>query len=329
MNPKFMMGLAMFFAQTISVKSIAAIRKPEVKIAQAKPVIIAIIDTGADINHSQLKNNIWVNEGESGLDILGNDKGTNKIDDDDNGFVDDLHGWNFVDNSNRVNDTHGHGTHMAGIIKKEFLNRNNNNVITSSTSPTAVRFMILKYYDPKANQRDAIHYSTQAIKYANKMKANIINYSGGGYESSFKEFAEVLQSQKQGILFVAAAGNGQADTDLKKYYPASYGLNNIISVAAGNDDGDLVEFSNYGGRTVDIAAPGDAIFSTLPGNKFGSMSGTSQATAFVTGAAARIFAGHSTKKMKPQHVLNQLLKGARLNKTLAGKTKNQLALLNN
>jgi subtilisin family serine protease len=124
---------------------------------------------------------------------------------------------------------------------------------------------------------------------------------------------------------VAAAGNNKTNTDINSYYPANYGLKNIISVAATEKTGELVSFSNYGSKTVDIAAPGRNVFSTLPENKFGYMSGTSQSTAFVSGRLAAILS--RTQKRIPELLLNQLIDEAEFNKTLAGKTKFQVALV--
>ena len=321
MNRRFIVGMTLCFSQF----SFATIKLTESLSLHSNPIIIAVIDTGADIDHPEIRNNIWTNEGETGLDLVGNNKANNNIDDEGNGFVDDVHGWNFVDNSNRIEDSHGHGTHISAIIRKEFLRLNPTN--SSRTLPEPVRLMILKYYDPNGKLQDNIDYSTRAIDYANKMHVNVINYSGGGYESSPSELKALQNSERLGILVIAAAGNGKSNTDFRRYFPASYGLSNIISVAATNDAGELVSFSNFGRTTVDIAAPGDEIRSALPGKHFGIMSGTSQATAFVTGAAAKILATQN-KPLKPQETLEQLLKISTVNKSLRGKTKHQLALLN-
>ncbi len=326
MSKRFIVGLSLCSTFLSAQVAYGAIKKESHYLHENKPIVIAVIDTGADISHPDLKNYIWTNLGEMGLDSLGLDKKSNGIDDDDNGFVDDIHGWNFVENSNRVFDVNGHGTHISGIIKNEFKNLNAKQ--STSTSAAPVRLMILKYYDPKGKLEDSIKFSVQAIKYANMMNANIINYSGGGDESSASELAAIRQSEKLGILFVAAAGNGRANTDIKKYYPANYGLSNIISVGATNEEGDYASFSNYGNRSVDIAAPGKDINSTLPNSKFGLMSGTSQATAFVTGAAAKMLSIYKGK-LSPKDTIELLLKSSRAQSTLAGKTKHRLALLNN
>lgn len=250
-----------------------------------KKIVVAVIDTGADLKHEDLAHNIWNNPGETGLDANGRDKATNGIDDDGNSFVDDVHGWNFVSNVNDLKDNHGHGSHIAGIIGAEA----GNNKGIAGIAPQ-VSLMILKYYDPKVASTDNLKNTVNAIKYAVKMRANIINYSGGGTEFSQEEHDAIEEARKQGILFVAAAGNERSNSDKHKYYPADYGLSNIISVTAIDPSTEVLSSSNYGTETVDIAAPGQNILSTLPNNTYGFMTGTSQATAFVTGAAVLVMA---------------------------------------
>lgn len=251
----------------------------------SKNIVVAVIDTGADVNHEDLAANIWTNPGESGLDANGKDKATNGIDDDGNGFVDDVHGWNFVSKNSNLQDNHGHGTHIGGIVGAVAGNKKG----VAGIAPE-VSLMVLKYYDPKVPNTDNLKNTIEAIKYAIKMKANIINYSGGGTEFSQEEFEAVQAAKKEGILFVAAAGNEKSNSDKHKYYPADYGLSNIISVTAVDPSKSVLSSSNYGESTVDIAAPGQNILSTLPGNTYGYMTGTSQATAFVTGGAVLVMA---------------------------------------
>ncbi len=247
----------------------------------SRDVIVAVIDTGVDVQHEDLKNNLWTNQGETGLDINGRDKASNGIDDDKNGFIDDVHGWNFVNNSNNLTDNHGHGSHIAGIIGAE----GGNNKGVSGIAPK-VSLMILKYYDPQVKGSDNLKNTIRAIRYATKMNAQIINYSGGGLEYSHEEFRAIKAAGEKNILFVAAAGNEKSNSDQKKYFPANYDLNNIISVTAINPKMQVLASSNYGVQTVDIAAPGENILSTFPGNNYGYLTGTSQATSFVSGAAA-------------------------------------------
>ncbi len=257
----------------------------------SKDVVVAIIDTGADVRHEDLKNNIWRNPGETGLDSRGRDKATNGIDDDGNGFIDDVNGWNFVSNTNDLTDNHGHGTHIAGIIGAE----GDNGKGISGISPH-VSLMILKYFDPKVPNTDNLKNTIRAMQYATQMGAMIINYSGGGTDFSKEEYDAVKAAEKKGILFVAAAGNEQTNSDTNHYYPADYKLSNIISVTAINPSTEVLSSSNWGTETVDIAAPGQNISSTLPGNFYGLMTGTSQATAFVSGAAALIKANKPSFK---------------------------------
>jgi subtilisin family serine protease len=254
----------------------------------SKDIVVAVIDTGIDSKHKDLEDNLWTNPGESGKDAKGRDKSNNGIDDDANGYIDDVHGWNFAGANNSLSDNHGHGTHIAGIIGAHGGK-------TSGVSGVApkVSLMILKYYDPKAPASNNLRSTVDAIRYAVKMKAKIINYSGGGTDYSAEEFAAVKEAEKNGVLFVAAAGNEKSNSDEagKHYYPADYQLSNIISVTAVNkEDTKVLPTSNYGVRTVDLAAPGENIYSTLPNNQYGMMTGTSQATAFVTGVAVLVMA---------------------------------------
>jgi subtilisin family serine protease len=280
-----------------------------------RETLVAVIDTGIDENHEDLKGNLWVNPGESGKDSAGRDKSRNGVDDDQNGYVDDVHGWNFVSNNNRLTDNHGHGTHIAGIIGAQAGNGRG----ISGISPN-VSLMVLKYFDPKVPNTDNLKNTVSAIRYAVKMGAHIINYSGGGIEYSQEEFEAVQLAEKRGILFVAAAGNERSNSDQNHYYPADYGLKNIISVTAIDPTTEVLASSNFGVLTVDIAAPGQNILSCLPNNSYGLMTGTSQATAFVSGAAALIMS-HKNQYYKAGEVKNYVLSTGDTASTLAAKTK--------
>ena len=254
----------------------------------SKKIVVAVIDTGLDIQHEDITQNLWKNPGESGKDSKGRNKATNGIDDDNNGYVDDVNGWNFVTNNNSLVDNHGHGTHISGIVGA--VGGNGKGI--SGVSPK-VSLMTLKYFDPKSLGSNNLENTVKAIHYAIENGAQIINYSGGGTDFSLKEKEAIVRAQKKGILFVAAAGNERSNSDQNKYYPADYDLDNIISVTAIDPSKNILPSSNYGQITVDIAAPGKQIYSTLPNGKYGPMTGTSQATAFVSGVAALIMAHNS------------------------------------
>ena len=269
-----------------------------------RKIVVAVVDTGIDISHPDLKKNLWRNPGETGKDRRGRNKATNGIDDDGNGLIDDVHGWNFVHNNNYLMDNHGHGTHIAGIIGAE----GDNHFGVTGVAPN-VSLMILKYFDPKSPGNNLTN-TIKSFDYATKMGAHIINYSGGGLEYSHPEFLAVQRAQQKGILFVAAAGNEQTNSDVNKYYPADYELDNIISVTATEVNDQVLSSSNYGKKTVDIAAPGESICSTIPGGVTGKMTGTSQATAFVSGVAALLMSMHTDfngKKVRT-HILNTGIK---------------------
>lgn len=280
----------------------------------SRDIVVAVIDTGIDVKHEDLKGNLWINPGETGVDNKGGDKSTNGVDDDGNGFVDDVHGWNFVSNNSLLDDNHGHGTHIAGIIGAEA--GNGRGIIGIAPE---VSLMILKYYDPKVAGADNLKNTVAAIRYAVKMGAHIINYSGGGTEYSREEEEAIKEAEKKGILFVAAAGNERSNSDKHHYYPADYQLSNIISVTAIDPSTEVLSSSNYGVETVDIAAPGQNILSCLPGNSYGYMTGTSQATAFVSGAAALVMA--KKQDFKSESVKKYILSTGDAQTQLASKTR--------
>jgi subtilisin family serine protease len=172
-------------------------------------------------------------------------------------------------------DEHGHGTHVSGIIRSVF---------------PKVKIITLKYYNPNASGLESLNATLNALKHAVDLNVDVINYSGGGPEASLKELKILKEANRKGILVVCAAGNDGKNIDSKRhaFYPASYGLKNIISVTAHDKELNTLNSSNYGVQSVDISAPGYRIKSALPFNRAGYLTGTSQATAFVSGVAALI-----------------------------------------
>lgn len=280
-----------------------------------KNKIVAIIDTGADLDHPMIKSHLWENPGEQGLDIQGRDKKINGIDDDKNGYIDDVHGWNFLEGNKNISDHHGHGTHVAGLIA-----HGESGFRWKSLQESAPQLMILKFYSEQATPQQVLKASVHAIEYATRMGAHIINYSGGGESKSISELFALYKAEQMNILVVAAAGNDHIDLDEHGFYPASYPLKNIIRVAALKDSQNLLEKSNYGKNTVDIAAPGYKIISAAPGNAFAEMSGTSQSTALISGMLARSWSQQPTlnaNKMK-EYLLKEQTKENNLSKKIRG-----------
>lgn len=242
----------------------------------SRDVIVALIDTGVDYSHEELAESIWVNEGE----IPGNG-----VDDDGNGHADDVYGWNFYDNSSQVYtdaEDDSHGTHGAGTIAAK---AGNGMGIAGIVQSDHVKIMVLKALggsDGSGTTASII----QAIQYAEANGASICNLS---LESTVNDKALYQTMANSSMLFVAAAGNDGMDTDVSPVYPAAYDLDNIISVANLNYDGRLHYSSNYGAESVDLAAPGSYILSTVPENEYSYMTGTSMAAPMVTAAAAMVY----------------------------------------
>lgn len=245
-------------------------------------VVAAIIDTGVDYTHPDLGPNIWVNAAETP---------GNGIDDDGNGYVDDIHGVNTSMGAIHPGDPfddNEHGTHVAGTIGA--VGDNGLGVVGVNHS---VKIMALKFMDATGGGRlsDAIlaidYMLDQKVNRGVNIKVANNSWGGGGYSAALQSAIE--RARNAGIIFVAAAGNAGQDTDMFPSYPSSYEVDNVVSVAATGQDRKLASFSNRGAESVDIAAPGVDIVSTLPGNNYGQLSGTSMATPHVTGALALLF----------------------------------------
>jgi subtilisin family serine protease len=233
--------------------------------------IVAVIDSGVDINHRDLKDNIFVNEGE-----IPNDG----IDNDGNGVIDDINGYNAADDSTDPSDDNGHGTHCAGTIGAVGNNGSGLTGVNQEARILPVRFLS---EEGAGSTSDAI----KALVYANRTGARVVNNSWGGNKYNQLVFDVMADSD---ALQVCAAGNEAYDNDLRPVYPASFELGNVLSVTAHDRKNEFPKFANRGENTVHLAAPGVDIQSTLPRNKFGSMSGTSMATPHVAGAATLLAA---------------------------------------
>ncbi len=269
-------------------KHLASINLKEswTKFKKNKDIVVAVVDTGIQGDHPFLAKNIYVPAGKASSSNYG-------VDFSDSKKV-----------TNAPSDQHGHGTHVAGIVKSIFPD---------------VKILALKYYNPKASGQANLDATIKALKYAVDHNVDVINYSGGGPEASVEELRVLKEAEKKGILVIAAAGNERSNIDDKRhaYYPASYGLSNIITVGAHDDNLNIIPSSNYGKNSVDIAAPGHRIRSAIPGNGAGYMTGTSQATAFVSGVAAMIKAKYPS--MKYDQVKNIILSSSLKVKNFEGK----------
>ena len=272
--------------KTSSINLIDAWKKFEKK----RDVVVAVIDTGIDPNHPFLKENLYTLSGSASKNNYGIDfsKGMKK--------------------ASEPIDTHGHGTHVSGIIKSVFPN---------------VKILSLKYYNKKASGKENLNSTIKALQYAVNQGVDIINYSGGGPEPDLEELRILKQAEQKGIIIIAAAGNEQSNIDIKKnaYFPASYGLSNIVTVTAHDKNLQILSSSNYGKKSVDITAPGFRIKSALPNRRAGFLTGTSQATAFVSGVAAMLKA--QFPDLTAAQVKKILVESANKSFTFIGKCKSE------
>lgn len=234
--------------------------------------VVAIIDTGVDYNHQVFVNSnaIWRNPGEIA---------NNNIDDDGNGYIDDTIGWNFHSNNKTPWDDDEHGTHVAGIVLGV-----TQDILTTPLAQAKIKIMPLKFLG--ADGSGSTSSAVSAIYYAVNNGANIINNSWGGSTYSQSLHDALTYAYTHHVAVVSAAGNYNSNNDATPLYPANYPVPSNVSVAATTDFDNLAGFSNYGKTTVRLAAPGVSVYSTVPGNSFRYMSGTSMAAPFVAGLAA-------------------------------------------
>jgi hypothetical protein len=271
-------------------------------------VVVFVIDTGVDYNHPDLIDNLWTNPGETP---------GNGIDDDGNGYVDDVYGIDTANNDSDPMDGNGHGTHVSGTIGA----RGNNGLGVVGVN-WQVKIGQCKFLSDSGtgSTADAI----ECLQYIRNLKVNkgvpVIatnnSWGGGPFEQAL--YDAIKAHMDAGILFIAAAGNDGTDNDALPHYPSNYFLPNVISVAATDHNDDLASFSNYGLRTVHVGAPGKSILSTWPGNTYNTISGTSMATPHVTGLAALLKAHNPSRDWIA--IRNLIFAGGDFKPSLDGKT---------
>ncbi|MCB1070697.1 MAG: S8 family serine peptidase [Kiritimatiellae bacterium] len=264
--------------------------------------IVGVIDTGIDYEHPDLTANIWINPGETASD---------GIDNDGNGLVDDIRGWDFANDDNDPMDGDGHGTHCSGTIGGV-----GNNGAGVAGVNWVVRLMALKFLsdDGFGSTSDA----TDAITYGTAMGVDLTSNSwgGGGYSDTLR--LAIAEAYSNGIPFIAAAGNAASDNDQTENYPSNYEVENIVAVAAYDRNGNLASFSSYGATTVDVGAPGVDIYSSVAGGGYENYSGTSMATPHVAGLVAMMLGVNPG--LTPEDVLSFLIATADPMPALDGKT---------
>ncbi|MCB0364202.1 MAG: S8 family serine peptidase [Bdellovibrionaceae bacterium] len=280
----------------------------------SKNIVVAVIDTGVGYNIAELAPNMWKNTAEL--------NGTPGVDDDNNGFVDDIYGYDFANKDGDPMDDHGHGSHTSGTIGAKGNDGQGLVGVAWDVSIMGVKFLT-------AQGGGSLDDAIASIDYATQMGANIMSNSwgGGGYSRALEE--SIQRANDAGIIFIAAAGNSSMNNDVNPTYPATYNVDNVLSVAAVDNQGQLAGFSNYGKTTVDVGAPGVNVLSTTP-TGYQSWSGTSMATPHVSGVAALLL---SHEALTPVQLKERLIATAKpigglRGKTVAGMTNAYHALTN-
>lgn len=259
-------------------------------------IIVAVVDTGVDYTHEDLKNNMWVNTAEIP---------NNNIDDDNNGYIDDIYGIDAIENTGDPMAAHPHGTHVAGTIGAV-----QNNDLGIAGIAEKVKIMAIRAVPSNADETDAD--IVKSFLYAAKNGAKLINCSfGKNHNEGGMIVNETIDfiGKKYGVLVIAAAGNDYGrDIDDSPVYPGSFASDYLMVVASTTKSGRLSFFSNVGKNNVDIAAPGSGIYSTVPGNAYANMSGTSMASPTTTGVAAEVLSRNPN--LSPLQLKERLMSSA-------------------
>ncbi|AOE49532.1 S8 family serine peptidase [Kangiella sediminilitoris] len=244
----------------------------------SKDIVVGVIDTGFDYTHPDLQANIWVNP---------NEVPDNGVDDDGNGYIDDIHGISAINDNGNPQDTHYHGTHVAGTIGA--TGNNGVGVVGVNWNTNMVGCSFLG--SSGGTTADAIQCIDYMVDLTNRgVNVRVLNNSwgGGAFSQSLKD--AIIAADNAGMLFVAAAGNDAVDNDQFDSWPANYDVPNVMSIASTTSTDAMSSFSQWGATTVDMGAPGSSIYSTVTGNDYNVLSGTSMATPHVAGAAALVLA---------------------------------------
>lgn len=266
----------------------------------SRDIVVAVIDTGIDLRHPDIMDNLWVNQVEF--------EGVPHVDDDENGYVDDIHGYHFAANHGSPQDQRGHGTHVAGTIGA--VGNNGRGLVGVAWS---VQLMALNMFPRYSNAK--VSDALRAMKYAIDQGAHIVNASFAATEDLPEDEVVLLKEGIQmlddaGILVVAAAGNHSSNNDLKPTWPANFEFDNVISVGSIDQRGNLSRFSNYGQNTVHVLAPGSEIQSLEPGGRLGYKSGTSMSAPHVTGMAVLLLS--EQPDLTPLHLKTKLMQMCQL-----------------
>ncbi|MDQ3322179.1 MAG: S8 family serine peptidase [Acidobacteriota bacterium] len=269
-------------------------------------VVVAVLDSGVDYTHPDLINNMWMRP------VL-----VPAYSDDELGTINDLRGFNAVENQSDPMDDNGHGTHCAGIVGAEGDNGEGIAGINWNVKIMPLKFLGRGGFGSTKNAIEAINYAIDRKR--NGVNIKVINASWGstGYSRALEDV--IRAAGEEGILFVAAAGNNGTSNDKSPHYPSNYDLSNVVSVAALDRTDNLASFSNFGIKTVHIAAPGREILSTWLGDEYREASGTSMATPYVAGTAALILS--SEPNLSVEKLRERLLKSVDKIDSLDGKTE--------
>lgn len=275
--------------------------------------VVAVVDTGIDYTHPDLAANIWTNPGEIP---------DNGIDDDGNGYIDDVHGINAITDTGNPMDDNGHGTHVSGTIAGVGNNGLGVAGVNWHAKVVAAKFLSAGGSGTLADAIKAINYIVDLKLSGVNIHAINNSWGGGGFSAPLN--SAISRANDAGLIFVAAAGNEANDNDNNPEYPSGYELPNVVAVAALDQDGNLASFSNYGATTVDIAAPGVGILSTIPGGGYAQYSGTSMATPHVTGALALLYSHEPS--LSVSQALDRLYGSGKPLATLAGAVRTERML---